>query len=1024
MIKDLMFLMNERIVSCIQNTVLETLFEIGSGAKGLDLSGAAEVLFLFASDKSHIYGLRFFLLLMECMELWSKDIPRKFASKKKSLFVEKYEGLVSCVPKHSGECYLWADLTKIEECDEKFFSCNKDHSLETVRFRVNRVLETLAKNPLQVSDLIQSPIVFNQSNQIRGFVENLKNEVSSRPHQEKNKTIVDITRKNSVNLNQPERTVMNAQNDYFGQQKSLSNQNDFLYHHIANGSNKKNPHGNTQLNQVLNSAYSFNGRHNRDRSSDQNANGSFKMHRPQSVTNLLEISVRNPAMLSTNEYGLKNNTGITNQPISDTPKDYERVRSHSQNKGKLSENRFGSQEKILKSDSLFLKNLENQRLPNEMCLREFKGKDAVSIQNNPELTRDEVKFLQLTENIMSARKLLMHEIFRHIVVLENIHSLKNSLQHELIFNSQSIEQMIDSKSPRIEKERRRVLCELEFIDGVFGIFDDKMSQAEVDFASFSRFRQNIAEIIQRVYGKVPASYQKYLYEKVNVFRTREDYDQFKKQVQNNIRLVNPASLHVQKDNRVSGSRAQVNLAQTLNNNSRPVVSIKDGERLHQNSTKKNDELDKNLPSTRPFEIANKENMKIVDPKNKGNDQSLQAKKFLLLHSQKIDKNNERKQMISEMGLGVPANKMKEDSVTSCPSEKQLSQAREQLRSKCEYAISSGESQTRRIITSQEELKDLIINTKRSRSNSKLNDSAGSIKISFENCLVKPDEKQHQICQHKNSNSKEKFGFGPVIVQSEENFGFSESLSNRRKLEISEHLEFSEPSNQRNKFAHAYKRTVTDLSNTSLAGLASLTKINMATDKDQRENQSFSTRTLLSPNTKNRTSKNQFFSTARLGVSTPRVRNLSAEVIEKKNQELKQKKQELEKALASLQQNHTETGAVNQTTDSVITSNDLRRKKYSLNNVDSKFLIDEYKKKEETYCQLKTKYDKIRQKFVKQCFNEYFFVEKEQSEAMNDITVISQNVDLKHSMPSDSETRSRSAHVPKSLSRFPMTEMCI
>lgn len=988
-----MFLMNNRIVSCVQSTLLETLFVIGYGAKGLDLSKAAEIVFLYANNKSPIYGLRFFLLLMECMELWSKDVPRKFPSKKKSPFLEKYEILASCVPKHSGECYLWADLTKIEECDDIFFNNNKTEFLETARFRVKKTRESIANDQLHVSNLVQAPVIFAETKTAGDFKMKSADEFPSWKYEANGKTIDGSARKNSLNTN------------FQGTESRRSN---YAY-------------GQGQANQALNSTYTFREQQTRERPANSNLISLANRHQSQSTSAMVEAHTNNARAPTLSEYGLRNNQ-MTANPLNVNPANDEKE-NWPQNVINRSGQTPQSIETTIRTDSVQSRGLPNQKPnSNEAEVAEVKIGYFIADQKRPGLTKDDAKFLQLTSDIMSARKKLMQDIFRHIVVLQNIRNSKADLQNELVLNAQFIEQMLKSKSPQIEKERRRVVCELEFVDKVFGTFENGMDHAEVDFASFGQFRQSIIEIIRQVYEKVPDSYQKYFHEKVNVFRTQEEYKQFKNQIKKNVREMNPVPILSYKNvGALENTKDNKSVAAMSNITPFSKLATK-REAFNQDFSKAQKGTRENLGTGQQFGRDNKENVIAENKKETEANSIMQAKRFSLLHNQITNKNNESRPIANDFSTGVPANKMRADSLTSFTSERQLSQPREQLQSRCEYAITTDEGQSRRVVSSQKELKDMIFNAKLSRNNSRLNESAGSVKISFENCMTRNEEAKLTRAFFQNSNSR--LEISPLAVQSEENFGLSESLATKRKIERSQNLEMTESLVQKRKLADWHSQQNHQLSGHSLKGLASLTNIHNHPENESKENKSFSMRALLSPNRNVKNFKPQFPSSPNSGLSAPKRGNLSADFIKKENEYLRKKKQHLEKALESLRQDQIEPTIDNLNYEKALTNRGISSERYKLANVDPKFLIDEYKKKEEVYSQLKTKYDKIRDRFVKHCFNEYLFAEKEQSEAMNDITVISQNMELPQSTVSDSNSRSRSAHIPKTLSHFPFYEMCI
>ena len=79
----------------------------------------------------------------------------------------------------------------------------------------------------------------------------------------------------------------------------------------------------------------------------------------------------------------------------------------------------------------------------------------------------------------------------------------------------------------MDKEQKKAMSELEFINELFGLYDNYMPKIEIDFSSFQNFKIKIAEIITKIFGKYPPFYDQHLKEQSHIFRTKKAFEEFK-----------------------------------------------------------------------------------------------------------------------------------------------------------------------------------------------------------------------------------------------------------------------------------------------------------------------------------------------------------------------------------------------------------------------------------------------------------------------------------------------------------------
>ena len=130
---------NNNFVNYTEKFLLKRFNEMIKKIPNNSWKNYSEILKDFTSDKNEKWGLRFYLLLSECLKKWAKNYKNSnfekiyLSLKNNSLFYNKF-------------IYYDSEYEKFNECDEKFFNLfhfNKKHKEQSIDFENKDNLEIL-----------------------------------------------------------------------------------------------------------------------------------------------------------------------------------------------------------------------------------------------------------------------------------------------------------------------------------------------------------------------------------------------------------------------------------------------------------------------------------------------------------------------------------------------------------------------------------------------------------------------------------------------------------------------------------------------------------------------------------------------------------------------------------------------------------------------------------------------------------------------------------------------------------------
>lgn len=1027
-----MFQQNEKIVKYVEKILLSTLVMIGMGAAGVSLYKASEILFVYSSDKNHIYGLRFFVLLIESLKEWSLSSMRqtKSPSKKPSVFTEKYKILAQSVPDHNGTCYLYTDISKLEEADRQFFNQNADQSLKPFAFQM-QATQGPAKQAGGVysSDLVSNPFTLNNSNSIpnenrRDLARPDSQSPPANRQGDSSRNVFQTTYSRVNTIEDKDRTSMWSPQNTSHKKGGLDDERGSSLRSTTNPG--KGSTNDALFNNAFNSIYSFN------ETKGQNTKTDLGLKKSGEKIQFMQTLVsgngtRRESQLSKNsntEYGLSGRNGeqrVTGAFDTVIEKGRE-IRQSVEQEYSIRDSKRSSLAQSVgrtpKSNTkiVFTPGKHESSSSFNRSARDIQNKLSSINHHNQlsDLTAQERHLIGLVEEVVTARKLMMHEIFKHKIVVECIHQRKQELQSVLVSYYEDIEKFLYSKNPKVEKEQKRALCELEFVNELFGLYDTDYQKFRNDNPSFTKFRVRVVELIKKIYGQYPPFYDKFLKSHAQIFVNKAELEAHQARVgtRSKSRESNQSftkDQHARGDNFKHLSKRDL-LSGTLDHHNQ--VSFPNNTSINQNVVQNYQQ-----PVNDPEQIDHSPNRSFnskYTPTAIGNVE--QKGGFIKSRRTTTEQNTPREENYQGEDQAVQDNNTNSqnqpkgsvfDAVLNKPKD-QMNPSSEYLASKPAFSKSPADV--------KKGIRDALLQVKGSMSTSKQNETGNNIKISFDVSSIK--EKKFEITEqdYMNSMFDSSRKINSVRFQDQDNSLNKDQLQYGHHLDVSENIDPSDSFYHKSKFNNALQRIHNDSVNRPPnAGQGSIRAINRY-NSNQKENNDPSMRGLLSPNVNQAKTQNRSILSSRYVQFANGNQSLSAELLERKNDEMRRKKMALQRELEHLKNEESHVSsfnlATNRTQEVINMSQFSRFEKFRLKEVSAQYLMEEYQKKEERYAQLKNKYDSIRKKFVKKCFNEYFAVDKDFEEVVNDVTVISQPMDMKKSSDSSNLGRSRSVLTAK------------
>ena len=119
-VRDLFFEMKDTTEPIVRQELLESMRKIASRATGLGWPQVSETMFLLSNDRDGIFGLRFYVLLVECLRDWGEKLVPKNRDGSPSEYKKSWELLKGSVPTPVGCFYYDTTLDSLHERDLLF----------------------------------------------------------------------------------------------------------------------------------------------------------------------------------------------------------------------------------------------------------------------------------------------------------------------------------------------------------------------------------------------------------------------------------------------------------------------------------------------------------------------------------------------------------------------------------------------------------------------------------------------------------------------------------------------------------------------------------------------------------------------------------------------------------------------------------------------------------------------------------------------------------------------------------------
>lgn len=150
------------------------------------------------------------------------------------------------------------------------------------------------------------------------------------------------------------------------------------------------------------------------------------------------------------------------------------------------------------------------------------------------LSSSEIKDLNIVESLFIERKILMHEIFKPIVVLESISFLKEDIEMSLVNHFEEIKNFIVLKKDHLKDYQSRLIFETKFFKQFFILFEKRKINNSLSSDNFKDFKNELVDLIQSLFGCVPALYQQAKNDVVKIYRL---YDKFESDYSGNNSMI-------------------------------------------------------------------------------------------------------------------------------------------------------------------------------------------------------------------------------------------------------------------------------------------------------------------------------------------------------------------------------------------------------------------------------------------------------------------------------------------------------
>ena len=132
-------------------------------------------------------------------------------------------------------------------------------------------------------------------------------------------------------------------------------------------------------------------------------------------------------------------------------------------------------------------------------------------------------FATVFEQIKQNRKHLMHEIFRHKLVLQRIAQARQAYQDSVILNYDQVEEFLKINDKSLKDTQDCLLKELELANWLFEYIDTKFNADPR--SRYLQLRKEISRALERIYGVHPRYDDQFLDTPAQVYDTVEEYEQ-------------------------------------------------------------------------------------------------------------------------------------------------------------------------------------------------------------------------------------------------------------------------------------------------------------------------------------------------------------------------------------------------------------------------------------------------------------------------------------------------------------------
>lgn len=142
------------------------------------------------------------------------------------------------------------------------------------------------------------------------------------------------------------------------------------------------------------------------------------------------------------------------------------------------------------------------------------------IDANTSMANKSNSFEKMFESIKLDRKLLMHELFRNKIIVQRINHSRQKYQDSVILNYDKIEDFLKINSTSAKETQDNLLKELEFANWLFDFMDNNFNANPG--ARINQLRQQICKTFDRIHGTHPRFYDQFTDKPAQVFQTEAE----------------------------------------------------------------------------------------------------------------------------------------------------------------------------------------------------------------------------------------------------------------------------------------------------------------------------------------------------------------------------------------------------------------------------------------------------------------------------------------------------------------------